>query len=377
MEVKFNEERALEIFRILEKLWIEKTGIFKDVVLPQDYWPLPKDSKDKANYFFFAALPMRGGVISEDPFKWIHQLNTGFPEMFNPEIVAKEWTPQRIEKAIKSVTPIVLNGQGINNKGVGIPGYKIEEHSRAWYENAVKLSTYWGNDLRNVFWGVTEFGEAFRRIDRRVNSAAGFRGMRRKIFSLMIIWLQEKKLIPIFPTPLPVDFHVLRIFWATRVADIINEKPPKSLEKYFPTLVNKPAIRIRESLLNTITKWSQGFLIKEGLSHLSINPALWVLSREFCAGHFQNSSQNDGTIFFDEDKLRANPKLWPKNYRNPCQHCPIEKFCTGAVPAAPYYRRAFLVRFERVPYLTSVMPGVDWFSFFPHPGRKRTKRNKH
>ena len=105
---------------------------------------------------------MRGGVVSEDPFKWIHELRKEFPEIFDPDIVSREWSPQKIEKAIKSVTPGILNGKGVGTRGAGALGYKIDEHSKAWYENAVSLSTYWGSDLRNVFWGRMSLTDRFR-----------------------------------------------------------------------------------------------------------------------------------------------------------------------------------------------------------------------
>ena len=377
MQIKFNEDRALKIFGILNRLWREKKGLYNNIILPQNAWPLlPKEPKQLANYLFFAALPMRGGVVSEDPFKWIWQLSQNFPTMFEPEIVAKEWPPEKIEGAVKRITPDILNGKGVGEKGAGALGYKIDQHSKAWYENSLVLSTYWGGDLRNVFWGVTDFEEAFRRIDNRRNEA-GFRGMRRKIFSLLTIWLQEKKLIPMFPTPLPVDFHVLRVFWATEIIELRDIKPPRSFEQYYPSLVDKPATRVKEQLVDQIAKWSQGFLEEHRLPHLNINPAVWVLSRDLCAGHLQNTSRKNGTVLFLPEELRNAPGLWPSKYKNPCHYCPIEKFCTGCVPSVPYYRRGILVRMERVnyPQNTAFLPGIDWKEYIPYSGRRRSKNN--
>lgn len=374
MQIRFNEDKALEIFSILDHLWQDESSLYGNIVLPQDVWPLPKGPKQQANYLLFGALPMRGGVVSEDPFRWIWQLRQSFPTMFRPSSVVKEWTPEKIEEAIRQITPKILNDKGTGEKGAGSLGYKIDQHSRAWYQNSLILSTYWGEDLRNVFRGVTEFEEAFCRIDNR-RSEAGFRGMRRKIFSLLTIWLQEKKLIPVFPTPLPIDFHALRILWVTEIIEFNDIQPPQKFSRHYPSLADKPATRVTEQLVDQIAKWSQVFLVKHKLSHLHINPAIWVLSRNLCSGHLQNTSRKSGTVFFPTEDLDNNPKTWPENYKDPCYYCPIEQFCTGCVPASPYYRQGVLVRMERAKYpqKTAFLPGIDWRQYIPYSGRRKSK----
>lgn len=368
MTIKFNEERASKVFKILDKLWVKKEWIFKGVVLPQDMWSLPKEPKEIANYFFFCSLAMRGGIISEDPFRWFNELLKRYPEMYDPAIVAKQWNPEKIAKTINEITRIILNGKGNGKKEAGVMGYKLDQHSKNWFANAKVLHEKWGGDLRNVYWGVSDFEEAFRRIDYRSNRY-GFNGMRRKIFSLLTIWLQEKKLIDIFPTPLPVDFHCLRVLWVTEIIDIREETTPKAIKEHYPALMKYPSVRIGENFLDEITKWTQKFLEKKRISHLNINPALWVLSRDLCARHIQNSSRGDGKIFFDEPDII---KL-SLNYQDPCNYCPVENFCTGAVPAAPYYRRGLLIRFKRMPLITNFLPGINWQNFTNHSD-KRTRR---
>ncbi len=369
MDIIFQEERALEVFKSLNSLWVRRAGIFSDIVLPQDRWPLPETPREQANYFLYAALPMRGAVISEDPFRWLSRLREKFPEMFEPEMVAKEWSAKRISEAVRTTTSEILNGGGNGNQGAGALGYKLVQLVEHWRENSIILSNYWGGNLLNVFWGVLDYEEAFRRIDNQ-RTIVGFKGMRRKIFALLTIWLQEKKLIPTFPTPLPVDFHTLRILWVTEALDFKNVKPPSALAKNYEMLVGKPAVRMSERLINEVTKWSQGFLVEHKISHLNINPAIWVLSRELCAQHLQNSTRENGKLFFDKEVL----KEWPKNRKDPCSYCPLKKLCTGAVPSVPYYRRGILVRLERVPNPRQFLPGLDWTNFIPLPPKKKTKK---
>ncbi|OGZ35799.1 MAG: hypothetical protein A2V60_02950 [Candidatus Portnoybacteria bacterium RIFCSPHIGHO2_01_FULL_39_19] len=378
--VAFNKEIALRVFKILDSMWRSKSGIFRDVVLPQDLW-VPSGWEhlnhcEKANFLFYAALPMRGGQISEDPFKWLCALWTKFPGLFNPKTVAETLSPKYIEECFKTVTSEILENGGIGKLGGGSLGYKMEQHAKHWHENSTILNTWWGADIRNVFWGIPEFEEAFRRIDHK-RTKIGFKGMRRKIFSLLIIWLQEKELIPAFPTPIPVDFHAMRILWQNEIIDMRGwaQKFEPKKEKHSQELKGKTAVRIWETIPNQIAIWSQKFLEKNQISHMVINPALWVLSRTLCAEHLQTSSLKTGHEFFTPEKLKANPGLWTRNRKHPCEFCPIEKFCKWCIPANPYYTDGWLIRIKRISYPTPRLLGIDWIELGPtHKIRKDKNR---
>lgn len=354
-KLAFNTSKAKEVFRILDAAWKNRSGIFKNAILPEDRWPAPEDPKEHANWLFYAALPMRGGLVSESPFKWLFKLREIFPGLFEPETVAEKWTPERIKIAFAEASKEILSGNGTGEpERAGVLAYKGEEYSRAWHENSLVLVRYWGGDLRNVFWGVTEFEEAFRRIDHKKNPA-GFKGMRRKIFSLLTIWLQNRELIPIFPTPIPVDFHALRVLWATGVLEIKSDFSPNGNH---PTqLKGKQVVRIYEGFVDAVAKWSQTFIIQNEFSHRNLNPALWFLSRILCAGHIQNSSKNGEEFVAAEDLAEDGIMRWPRAYQDPCAHCPVERFCEWAIPSMPYYRWGLLVRIgKRVDYPVLNLP---------------------
>lgn len=374
MKIKFDEEKAVRIFEVLEDLYKKRRGIFKGVVLPQDRVVAPKDEREHANFLFYASLPMRGGINSDDPFKWLLLLRDKFPEMFEPEIIVKEFTPEKIANVFREITSVILNGNGTGEKGAGAFSYKMEEHAKNWHENSIILINYWGGDIRNVFWGVTEFEESFRRIDyNRVK--AGFKGMRRKIFSLFVEWLHERQLILTFPTPIPIDFHAMRILWGTEMVTIGGLKPFKILEKHPLQIDGKQAIRIGEKFTDTLAKWSQKFIFDNGFSHINIGPALWILSRSLCAEHFQNSSRGDSMSYVDSEKLKNNHGLWPKNYKNPCSHCPISEYCKWVIPSAAYYRWGLLVRLgKRVEYPVNKLPGIIWEEFMPYQSVKKYRK---
>lgn len=362
-KITFNASRAKEVFGILDAAWKNRSGIFKNAILPEDRWLAPEDFKEHANWLFYAALPMRGGLISESPFKWLFKIREIFPGLFEPETVVEKWTPERIKIAFAEASKEILNGNGTGEpEGAGVLSYKGEEHCKAWYENSLVLVRYWGGDLRNVFWGVTEFEEAFRRVDHKKN-LAGFKGMRRKIFSLLTIWLQNRDLIPVFPTPIPVDFHALRVLWATGILEVESgEFHPNG--NHPAQIRGKQAVRIYEGFVDAVAKWSQTFITKNGFSHRNINPALWFLSRMLCAGHFQNSSRKRGELIEAEELTEL--MRWPRTYQDPCAHCPIEKFCAWAIPAMPYYRWGLLVRLgERVDYPVLSLPlGNEFLSAY-------------
>jgi hypothetical protein len=377
LEIRFNEKRALKVFKTIGSAWVRGEGIFKDVVLPQDLYPVPVlPERDYANWFFYASLPMRGGIVSEDPFKWLRRLKEVHPGLFRPEEVVAKWSPEKIQNAFIEITPNILNGNGTGMKGAGALSYKMFEHSKAWFENSVVLAKYWKGDIRQVYLGCEDFEEAFARIDHK-KTDAGLKGTRRKIFSLNTIFLQEKDLIPIFPTPIPVDFHALRILFSTNIVFFSPMGKQLSLNPRYPHLEEKVGIRVSEGLIDPIAKWTQKFLYKNGLSHLDVSPAIWTLSRLLCAEHFQNSSKGDGAKLVKTPNLVKNPGLWPKNYKDPCFYCPIEKWCQWAIPAALYYRWGLLVKLgKRVDYPAQKLPGVDWEKFLPYKSRKGGRNNK-
>jgi len=380
MKIKYNTERAIEVFRLLDKLWKDGNGIFKDVVLSQNRWPEPKQKKELANYLFCAAIFMRGARNSDDPFRWLSKLWQKVPEMFDPESVAKEWTMRRIQHTIREITPEILQKkkeEDNGDNGAGALGYNLRESTRFWHKNLTVLHKEWGGDIFNAFWGVTEFEGFYRRVNYEDNEA-GFEGMKRKIFSLFVIWLQERGLIPILPTPLPIDHHALRILTATGIVKFIDPNVPVTLEKYYPALIGQFAVRVYDKKVNDpIAIWSQKLLKKHNISHLTVNPAMWVVSRDFCSNQLQNTTRQNGQFFFTPELLKQNPKLWPKRYKNPCRYCPLESFCTGVLPSHPYHKRGTMVIMQRVPYAEPYLPGVDWKEVMPYTGRRRSLSKNH
>lgn len=378
MKVKFNEEVAFRVFAILEKMWNNKEGVFKDIILPQDRYPAPVEIKEHLNWLFYGALFMRGGVVSEDPFRLLWELRKKFPEMFCPEIVMKEWPQEKISSVIQETLLEVFSKKEISGKKEENKGYKTKEFATGWHHNSVSLCRFWGGDILNVFSGVTDFEDAFRLIQRHEKkNPHGFFGMRRKIFSLFTIWLQEKKLIPAFPTPIPIDFHALRVLWQTDILEIADAKPFFSNNGHPPQFKGKMFVKVSEKLTDSVALWSKDFLMRKGFSHLAINPALWVLSRILCSEHFQASSSKNRTVYVETYSLSDNPYVWPRKYKNPCASCPLSRDCNSVIPSAPHYLYGYLMKIgERVDYPLPLLPGIDWIKIPPRSRKSRRQTQK-
>jgi hypothetical protein len=419
--IKFDEGIAKSVFQILDHGWKYRTGIFKNTILPQDRYPSQTEwetffanDRERFNWLLCVVLSQRGGILSEVPFKLFWWLRQEFPEMFDPKIVAEKWSPESIEeklqlgiatiyaakreqiknnkvvenqqmaKSAQQDFPWMFRAKPLSEKQVfsdtkisinnekEIRGYKTKEIPKYWYSNFLVLHKYWGDDLANVFWGVTEFEQAFSRVDYKINSETGFQGIRRKLFSLLVIWLQGKNLLPIFPVPIPIDIHAQRILWSTEIlAKVDWARPFKPKKEVQVQLAGKTAIRVYEAFTDEIAKWSQKFIVENGFSHLNVNPALWVLGRSLCAEHWQNTSREKATIYVEPKELAKNPHLWRKNYKDPCSYCPIEKYCQWAIPDAPHSNWGLLVRLgKRVPYPSVRLPFLDWQEIVPYIPRK-------
>lgn len=369
--VTFDEERARLVFSLIERDWLGKAGIFADVALPDDRLRLSQDPTEAANLFFFASITMRGAVVSDDPVRWLDRLAEVHRGIFCPSEVVARWNEEDICNLFGGVTSELLLEKGLS-VGKGHMGPKYREFARSWLHNARVLHTLWGDSILKVFEGVDEFEEAFSRIDyRKVKRESGLIGMRRKIFSLLTIWLQTRKLIPTFPTPLPVDFHALRVLIGTGVASIPLKPFEPSGRSMMEIWQGAHCFRVSERITDEIAQWSQPFMAKWGHSHLVINPAIWVLSRVLCVAHYQNWCK-ERIIPIAPSPADLVTESWPAGYRDPCRFCPIEPFCKMVAPSGPYYRWGFIMPIERVPCRApkqEFLPGLD-------PGFTGTNRSR-
>ncbi len=383
--IRFDEKRALEVFKQLDELWGTRevtNNIFTGVILPQDMYPAPADRLECALWFFYLALTQRGGIISESPFQLLSFVKKECPELFIPEAVVKDWNGEKVGKYLQGALDRAFpqRNEGLHRDIPKREGYKLDELGNSWFHNSRSLCMGgWEGNPLNVYAFCRDFEEAFSRIDSDRNPDRGFLGMRRKIFSLYTIWLQERGLVRHFATPIPVDFHAMRLLWALGIIDLSRLAKPFQPKpgRHPETIKGFPAAHVTERFVDTITKWTQIFLFENQIKHMHVNPALWVLSREFCAEHVQNWSQGGKKeLTFIDPKELQDPGGWPKNYKNPCGLCPVERLCTRAIPAAPYYIWGLLMHVnDRVQYPIMRFPELEGWGMREYKPRKNSRGN--
>ena len=388
--LRFDEKTAFEVFSAVGEWWREKRGFYAKLVPPHLFYlpeELKHDAKRRCEWLFFMAIPMRGGINSDDAFRFMRGLFSCYPEMFDPCLVQNK-TAEELAEAVRDTASRVHNGGSKGAKKAGTMSFKLEEHMGAWIENAKRLVKFWRGDIRNVFKDVKDFEEAFARADYE-RSEAGFLGMRRKIFSLLTLWLQDFRDIHQFSMPLIVDFHTIRMLLQHRIALASysrlgpndTENPlrfrPESLWEY-------PAVRLKDKFVDTIIMWSQDFLKRKKLVPYDVAHGLWYLSRTLCASYQGNRSKDkrlEGrrtiTEFLVDAEELARGIGWPKNYRDPCRFCPVERTCKVAIPSGPYFDWGVMAkagRHVRYPFRQKRFEGVSWRTM---PGSFRSSKHRH
>jgi hypothetical protein len=357
--IAVDEPRTLDVSLRLVHDWRNKVGVFRDVTLPQErHVPVGVAPEVLARYYVAVAPTQRGGQISEDPLKCINSLFQTEPDLFVPALVAKNWNGESITKRMQLELSTRLGKKEVT-------GFNVSQFGESWAHNFAALHRYWGDDVRNFFWGITSFQEAYDRIKDGRRRPVGMIGMRMKIFTLLVIWLQEAGLIAEFPIPIPVDFHAMRVLWATGCIQFLNIRKFTDRTDFPEQLWGQPWVAVTEGLTDEIALWMLEFMTKHGISARELNPAIWVLSREFCSRQLQSQSKAEAQEYVLPEELITNPMRWPSGYRDPCVYCPVASHCSGVIPSAPYYDKRVsgknLVLFQRVEFphkTTNDLPGM-------------------
>src|SRR3989344_936721 len=294
-----NEKLAFKFFKTLGVWWQEKRGFYADLIPPQRRWfpeELRSDPQKLGWWFFCVAIPMRGGINSDDAFRFVYELYRDRPDLFNP-YVAMYMEPEEIAGATEKVAMRIhpCGSQGEKQKGTF--SYQSYQHERIWIHNAKVLVEHWGADLRNVFEGALDFEKAFAKIDHK-RSKKGFRGMRRKIFSLMTTWLIEFGLVPDFQLPLIIDFHAMRLLLMHEIiqvkfSELGQGKPRDPLRIRPESMWKHAAVHISEPFVDQVIFWTLAFLKKYKRllpCQYDIAHGKWFLSRVLCPDYYGNRS---------------------------------------------------------------------------------------
>ena len=223
-------------------------------------------------------LWMRGGVESDTASRFLKEMYEKEPEAFIPE---KYWGfgPELTKKQVAQVTETLQRYR---------LGQRVEENAPGWVYNMRKIAMFWRGDPRELMKDKPRFKVlALRIIGETGKDGAfinednpnGFRFFREKMTAMIAYFLMDAGLVPMFYSPVPVDFHVLRLL----VSNSIIRVRDKSVEETVGINFMKEKVL---ALAREVTEW---YSRKYRVSPVALCDALWLLSRNLCRFNPGNS----------------------------------------------------------------------------------------
>ncbi len=269
---------------------------------------LTRGSKEHALFLFALCYWMRGGIESDTATRQLAALYDFAPNIFLPECAAKMY-------------PCVLRGLF---RFAGLT-FNADQIAHLWKANAKKLAEEWGGDPRTIFSGIDTYEEACARIQNK--NGKGFGGFQEKMVSMIIYFFMDAGMIDRWNFPPPVDFHCLRIVFASK---IVRASTRDRTRNGFYT---KP-------VLATVRELLREYCAERNVDPVILCEALWIHSRIMCAEHPGNMSMVSKTRKGRRTKITPVPR-WTaaqaRAYERTCRVCPIEDVCTFCIPSAHYY----------------------------------------
>lgn len=259
--------------------------------------------------------------------------------------------------------------------GVGLTT-RANEVAQAWATNAPRILERYDGDIRKLYeraggdWRVV-YAELIN-----TKRGDGLRGYQEKMASMLSFFLMKKGLVPYFPMPPQVDFHVMRVFWQCNLV-----LPTRDGEPVFKMQSGPDVRRFCDAIRLALLDYERD----GGRCWLDTSEALWVQSRSLCSATPSNSTTKraanrrglDGELaeteeadseleppavppnhvekaqiaLLDEVPTQAKkasrgmperpPIEWSQEkrlaYRASCGRCSLELHCTGSIPAGFYY----------------------------------------
>ncbi|GMU74196.1 MAG: hypothetical protein AMXMBFR44_3940 [Candidatus Campbellbacteria bacterium] len=280
---------------------------------------MPRGSIEHANFLFCSCYYMRGRIRSDTAIQNLASVYLRHPKIFDPAWIAKrnpKYAVREVRRALRE------NGLGRNCK----------ENSRFWVLNFRKLYEHWSGDVRKLLRGARSYEDICARIIRTKKGADGphgFFGFREKMTSMLIYFLVDSDLFDPVDFPLPIDFHLMRVFVANEI--IVPDEGVTDGSSIGNFALQRKA---RQLTLE--------YCVKHGVNPLRLCDALWHLSREGCARNLGNKSSKGR---YTSRTTPIDPYVVTWNHRDikafdsGCGRCPIRGWCQWNIPEAVYYNR--------------------------------------
>lgn len=254
---------------------------------------LKKGSREHALFLFMLCLWMRGGVESDVAARFLKNMHEGDSEFFNPDRYLDP-DDTATQKQIAEVTEVLKKYQ---------LGQRVEENAVGWVYNMRKLARFWKGDPRMLMNDKPKFNTLTKRIIGKTGGKKGeprfkneekpqgFMYFREKMVAMIAYFLMDAKLVPMFYTPVPVDFHVLRLLTTNQILRVKGKDVMETIGIDFMCTATLKEARM-------VTEW---YCRKHKVSPIALTDALWLLSRSLC----RNNPGNSGYVMDDGRKSRV------------------------------------------------------------------------
>jgi hypothetical protein len=322
---------------------------------PQDMVPqdIRADKRKHALLLFAACYFMRGTIQSDFAIAQVVRIYRKYSEIFDPEFLSgpdgsEQYVFERLGKFIQ---------------------YRLFEIPRIWLDGFRRLQEDWGGDPRNIFAGVHDSAELYRRIvnakslrkhKRSPDKMRGFVGAREKIANMLAYFYEDAGIIPEgqVKTSSPFDFHNGRAFISSGGIVLEGEGPFRFEDV---TDIGSAAV--------------EAYGIRHGISMRKMSDAFWLISTTNCrrvpgnrtAGRDKRKNQHKGARhkidYKPRKRAKRNLEFYKPDWSSPrdvrqheltCGRCPLAEMCSLNVAAGFFYERGEFVtqpRTEPIPHL--------------------------
>lgn len=290
-----DKRQALRVFDAMINRLAEKGTPYNTAHVPQADQFLPtnleKGTREHAIFLFIICLWMRGGVESDTATTFVKALHENRPELFDPFAYSDpNSTREQIASVAEALTEYKL-------------GQRVNENAPGWVYNMRKLARFWNGDPRTLMSDKPRFKDLIRRIKGKTTSDEGFKNednpngfmyFREKMAAMLAYFLMDAGLVGMFYTPVPVDFHVLRLCSTNLIFRIrgMKVKDMVGVDFYRPQNLR---------IAREITEW---YCRKRRVSPVALCDALWLLSRTLC----RNNPGNSGYVLDTRRQILASVK---------------------------------------------------------------------
>lgn len=290
-----------------------------DMEFPQDEVNMPVDlprgGVEEAHYWVWVCNYMLGATDSMMMARHVaFKLYPRYRELlFNWDSLEKQ-SPAAVSKMLQDAELKFRSSEDEIPKGA--------------IENAKRINKRWDGNILNAF---EEAGTSWRKLYRLLKATKkgeGLVGYRDKMVSMLAFYLMRRKIVPYFPMPPQVDFHVMRVFWSCNmvVPSKLNGEEVSELKAH---VIPKFAEAISEILYD--------YILETNCNWLDLSDALWTQSRVRC----KLSPSNSMSRGKDAEMVLKKPIVWSDNmikrFKNSCEGCELALMCTSAISHGHYY----------------------------------------